>query len=61
MNNDVQAFVAAVTTWSAAAIALMWAHQSEIMFGLGLVLMVARLVQELPKAIDSIKKWFGNE
>ncbi len=52
---------AAVTSYAAAALAIAGAYQSEIMFILGLILMLARLSQELPKAIEIWKKWFKRD
>lgn len=57
MSNDVQFYAAALTSWVAAILAVAWQNQSEIMFVLGLILVVARLVQELPKAYRQIKDW----
>lgn len=50
---------AAITSYTAAALALAGAYQHEIMFVLGLILMIARLSQELPKAVEIWKKWFS--
>jgi hypothetical protein len=52
---------AAVTSWAVAALALMDAYQGSIMFFLGLILMIARLSQELPKALEIWKKWFKRD
>lgn len=59
MSNDVQVYMAALTSWAAAILAVAWQNQSEIMFVLGFVLVVARLVQELPKAYRQIKEWLN--
>lgn len=61
MSNDVQAAAAAITSWAVALLALMGTYQNEIMFWLGFLLVLARLAQEIPKAIKSIRGWFrGN-
>lgn len=56
-----QEYMAALTTWVVALLALMGAYKESIMFWLGFILVVARLVQELPKAVKQIKRWLGNE
>jgi hypothetical protein len=48
---------AAVTSWCAATLAMLDAYQGGIMFCLGLILMIARLSQELPKAVAIWKRW----
>ena len=54
-----QEYMAALTTWVVALLALMGAYKEDIMFWLGFTLVVARLVQEMPKAIRQVKKWVG--
>lgn len=61
MSNDVQAYAAAITSWVAAMLALMGAYQDQIMFWLGLALVLARLTQEIPKAIQQFKKVFKRD
>lgn len=52
-----QEYMAALTTWVVALLALVGAYKEDIMFWLGFTLVVARLVQELPKAFKKIKSW----
>lgn len=54
-----QEYMAALTTWVVALLALLGAYKEDIMFWLGFTLVVARLVQEMPKAIRQVKKWIG--
>lgn len=54
-----QEYMAALTTWVVALLALLGAYKENIMFWLGFTLVVARLVQELPKAIKTVKGWLG--
>ena len=53
--NTVHTVAAALTSWVVALLALAGTYQNEVMFWLGLVLVVSRLVQEIPKAYRSIK------
>lgn len=52
-----QEYAAAFTTWAVALLALLGAYKENIMFWLGFVLVVARLVQEMPKAVKTVKGW----
>lgn len=60
MSNTVHTVAAALTSWVVALLALAGTYQNEIMFWLGLVLVLSRLTQELPKAYRSIKGVFNN-
>ena len=61
MNDNVQTYMAALTSWAAALIALSWQYQGQIMFVLGLILMIARLVQEVPRAYKAVKEWLDGD
>ena len=54
-----QEYMAALTTWVVALLALLGAYKEHLMFWLGFVLVVARLIQEMPKAIKTIKGWLN--
>jgi len=49
--------MAGVTSWIVASFALFGTWRSDVMYFLGLVLVIARLCQEIPKAIKAIKEW----
>lgn len=48
---------AGITSWMVAFLALFGDYRNEVMYVLGLVLVIARLCQEIPKAIKAIKEW----
>jgi hypothetical protein len=50
--------LAAATSWFVAFIAILGEHRDNMMYVLGLLLVLARLAQEIPKAIKSVKEWF---
>ncbi|KJC51080.1 hypothetical protein UP09_03270 [Bradyrhizobium sp. LTSP885] len=52
-------WLAAASTYLAALLALFIEHSNEVVKVLGFVLLVARLVQEVPRAIIMIRKWIG--
>ncbi|KRR22157.1 hypothetical protein [Bradyrhizobium retamae] len=57
--QDFQEYIAAVSSYSAAALALCVDNQSTIIQVLGFILLVARLIKEVPAAVRVIKGWFG--
>jgi hypothetical protein len=50
-------YAAAGTTYLAAALALLVDHSNTIMQVLGFVLLVARLIKEVPSAYRIVKGW----
>jgi hypothetical protein len=52
-------WLAAASTYLAAVLALFIDHSNEVVKILGFVLLVARLVQEVPRAFGMIRKWIG--
>lgn len=52
---------AGLTSWAVAMLALFGDYRNEVMYVLGLILVLARLAQELPKAYKSIKEWWSNK
>lgn len=57
MSHTIQTVMAAVTSWVVGLLAMSGVYQDQILFWLGLVLVVARLVQELPKAYQKVRSW----
>jgi len=51
------ALMAGLTSWIVASFALFGHWRSDVMYVLGLILVIARLCQEVPKAIKAIKEW----
>jgi hypothetical protein len=52
-----QDYVAAATSYFAAALALCVDHSNTIIQILGFVLLVARLIKEVPSAYRTVKGW----
>lgn len=50
-------YAAAATSYLAAALALFVEHSSDVVKVLGFVLLVARLIKEVPSAYRTIKGW----
>jgi len=61
MEHQVHDFWGAVASYAAAALALLGTHSSTLMAIGGAILLGARLVIELPKAIKTIKNLAGGK
>lgn len=59
--NSVHEYGAAITSYVTALLVLVMDHSSTIMSALGFVLLIARLIQELPRAYRVIFKRKSNE
>ena len=53
----IQSFSAGLTSWAVGLLAIFGTHSDAILQFLGLILVLARLVQEIPKAYRMIKRW----
>lgn len=56
-TND---YMAAAASYVAALLALFVEHSNTIIQIMGFILLVARLVHEVPRAYNSIRKWFSD-
>jgi uncharacterized membrane protein YecN with MAPEG domain len=57
-TND---YLAAAASYVAALLALFVEHSNAIIQLMGFILLVARLVHEVPRAYYTVRKWFGYE
>lgn len=57
MTQTVQYVMAALTSWAVGLLAIFGTYSDQITKGLAMVLVIARLVQEVPKAIKFISDW----
>lgn len=58
MTHTVQLVMAALTSWAVGLLAIFGTYSDQITKGLAMVLVIARLIQEVPKAIKFVRDWW---
>ena len=53
----IQSFAAGITSWAVGLLAIFGTYSDNILQILGFILVIARLLQEVPKAYRTVKRW----
>lgn len=61
MNSYLQSITAGIATYLAALMALVGTYGGHVVQFLGFVLLMSRLVVEVPKAVEAVRSWYSNK